>query len=49
MANFRRVLEFDKLAVEWPLLRKMPRLNFEQNKVLLRKLILFDIDGLAIH
>jgi hypothetical protein len=30
MANFRRVLEFDKFAGEWPLLSFNPRINLLQ-------------------
>ncbi len=29
MANFWRVLEFDKFAVKWPLLKKNLMLNFK--------------------
>jgi hypothetical protein len=33
MANFRRVLEFDKFAGEWPLLSKNPISNFWGNPI----------------
>jgi hypothetical protein len=36
MANFWRVLEFDKFAVEWPLLTLKPK-SFRAKELILRK------------